>query len=229
MNPMANVAAPQQPAPYAPASQPVTASTGRDVETDLSRKIEDLSNSQPQAQLPTFDVPSPVKQDLSMKFAPDTEMVKSQFLGGLKNQLEQPAPQTQDTTPETSAIPTASAAEATDADKIHNFASIIKSKYPEYSDMEDGDLVNKILFKYPEYNDYFKTPEAPKAETPTVSEEPLLESLKLKSSESFAPEELAKDVGKFFLNVPADSAQVVQGLATSVFHPIDTVTSMLKA
>lgn len=55
-----------------------------------------------------------------------------------------------------------------------------------------------------------------------------LDVLKMESSESFSAPELAGDIGKFFINLPADSAEVVQELATAALSPIDTITAALK-
>ena len=36
---------------------------------------------------------------------------------------------------------------------IQEFSASIKSKYPQYKDMEDGELVSKMIEKYPQYKD----------------------------------------------------------------------------
>ena len=59
-------------------------------------------------------------------------------------------------------------------------------------------------------------------------DEQMLDKMKFKSSESFAPSELGKDVLKFFANVPADSAQVISGLWDAVSSPIKTTTGLVK-
>lgn len=51
---------------------------------------------------------------------------------------------------------------------------------------------------------------------------------KLESSESFAAPEIAKDVAKFFINVPADSLEVVEELGRAALNPIDTVSGLVK-
>jgi hypothetical protein len=67
----------------------------------------------------------------------------------------------------------------------------------------------------------------PSAFAPT-NEPKALDALKLQSSEGFSAPELIGDVAKFFINVPADSAEVVQELATAALNPIDTLTATLK-
>ena len=56
---------------------------------------------------------------------------------------------------------------------VAEFAARIKDKYPSYSDMEDQELVSKILEKYPEYGGQIKKKDA----TESVSDDGLLESL----------------------------------------------------
>jgi hypothetical protein len=36
---------------------------------------------------------------------------------------------------------------------IDQFGELIKSKYPDYKDINNNDLVNKIIEKYPDYKD----------------------------------------------------------------------------
>ena len=59
-----------------------------------------------------------------------------------------------------------------------------------------------------------------------VQETSITDKFKMESSEEFWLIEWAKDVGKFFVNVPADSAQVVWWLYDAVRHPINTLSSM---
>ena len=61
-----------------------------------------------------------------------------------------------------------------------------------------------------------------------IQQEPILDQFKIKSSENFWVTEWIKDIWKFFVNLPADSAQVVWGLYDAVRHPIDTTTGLLK-
>lgn len=58
--------------------------------------------------------------------------------------------------------------------------------------------------------------------------EPVLDQYKMKSSENFWVGEWIKDIWKFFVNLPADSVQVVWWLYDAVRHPIDTTTGLLK-
>lgn len=52
------------------------------------------------------------------------------------------------------------------------FAAKIKNKYPQYSDVEDSVLVEKMIAKYPEYKNQinFETPEAPEVPKGEVAE-----------------------------------------------------------
>jgi hypothetical protein len=57
---------------------------------------------------------------------------------------------------------------------ITEFASKIKAKYPDYSDMDDTVLVNKIIDKYPEYKstvDLGSSAPAPKTELPQFAQQ----------------------------------------------------------
>lgn len=52
----------------------------------------------------------------------------------------------------------------------------------------------------------------------------LADQFKMKSSEEFWVMEWVKDIWKFFVNLPADSAQVVWGLYDAVTSPVQTIT-----
>ena len=69
------------------------------------------------------------------------------------------------------------------------------------------------------------------AEKPIQSiqqKESFYDKYKMKSSENFWVVEWAKDIGKFFVNLPADSAEVVWGLYDMITNPIDTVSWLSK-
>ncbi len=61
-----------------------------------------------------------------------------------------------------------------------------------------------------------------------VQQEWLADQFKMQSSEEFWLMEWAKDIGKFFVNLPADSAEVVWSLYDAVTSPVQTVTWILK-
>ena len=49
---------------------------------------------------------------------------------------------------------------------VTEFAARIKEKYPSYADMDDQELVDKIVAKYPQYGEQIKK----KDDTESVSE-----------------------------------------------------------
>lgn len=61
-----------------------------------------------------------------------------------------------------------------------------------------------------------------------IQQESFADQYKIKSSENFWLVEWAKDIGKFFVNLPADSAEVVWGLYDMITNPIDTVSWLSK-
>lgn len=69
----------------------------------------------------------------------------------------------------------------------------------------------------------------PEARITAPKEETFASKFKMESSESFAAPELAKDIGKFFINVPADSVEVVEQVGKAILNPIDTIAGALKA
>lgn len=58
--------------------------------------------------------------------------------------------------------------------------------------------------------------------------ESLTDKFKMESSENFGVVEWAKDIWKFFINLPADSAEVLTGLYDVVSNPIDTASGIIK-
>jgi len=72
------------------------------------------------------------------------------------------------------------------------------------------------------YLDSKKKPQQP------VQETPITEKFKIKSSEKFWVIEWVKDFGKFLINLPADSAQVVWWLYDAVTSPINTLSTTFK-
>lgn len=112
----------------------------------------------------------------------------------------------------------------------------IKQAYPEFSwndelignltaDIKNGADIPAIKQAYPEIFWQQEIQEVTSTEKP---EESLLDKFKPKSSESFTPAELWKDVFKFFANVPADSAELVWGLWDVVTSPIETTKWIIK-
>lgn len=61
-----------------------------------------------------------------------------------------------------------------------------------------------------------------------IQQESFADQYKMKSSENFWLVEWAKDIGKFFVNLPADSAEVVWWLYNMITNPIDTVSWLSK-
>lgn len=78
------------------------------------------------------------------------------------------------------------------------------------------------------YPELFGQAPASTAPSEVPKEEGMLDSMKFKSSEEFGVAEGAKDVLKFFANVPADSAQVVSGIWDAVTSPVQTTTGLVK-
>ena len=76
------------------------------------------------------------------------------------------------------------------------FAAKIKEKYPQYKDVEDSILVEKMLAKYPEYKDKLvaeSTPEVPKGEVAGVSGDSVSPSADTNSSLEYGqPEKLSE-------------------------------------
>ena len=73
------------------------------------------------------------------------------------------------------------------------FANTIRTKHPDLAKglKTDGEIVNRVLNKYPEYNDLFRV-EPTATETPEVTAEPKAEPTFLKRLGKIAEETLAK-------------------------------------
>ena len=96
---------------------------------------------------------------------------------------------------------------------------------------DEGIDFNQVLTKF--QNNWIKVQGMEELQTQPIEQqvpqqEWIADQFKMKSSEEFWVMEWVKDIGKFFVNLPADSAEVVWGLYDAVTNPIDTVTWILK-
>lgn len=176
----------------------------------IQNDIDTHASNQTASILPVFDYSNlaPTQSQLGTEQAPPVPYVSQEA----KTQNEAEVSAMQQETPteaQSSMVSEASASELPMDERIKSFSKEIKDKYPEYQSVDDYELVDAMLKKYPEYNALFKEADNSQVVTAPIPEESLSDKFKIGSSESFAPVELAKDVGKFFVNIPADSAEIV--------------------
>jgi hypothetical protein len=77
---------------------------------------------------------------------------------------------------------------------VAEFATRIKEKYPQYADMDDQELVDKIVAKYPQYGEQIKK----KDDTESVSEDGSLEPPVVEEAVAVEEEQPRTEADTFF-------------------------------
>ena len=115
---------------------------------------------------------------------------------------------------------------------IPDFALKIKTKYPEYKDVEDNVLVNKIVEKYPEYKDQVSLGEpVKKKESTSPSSQILSENASRTISgagSKLETEEKPIQTNPYFAGVPADDDPIGQLMYSNKLKGIKSTSSAMS-